>query len=488
MRLEKDILISGNWISSSDTCIKVSPVTGETSYEFSDTSPNLVEKAVESAGNAFFDWKKAELTERLRIIKNFRDSVSKKKDLIISTIIEDTGKPFPEAETEVIEILDIIDFYLSCNFEELKKCEIKINNEIWPHKKVFQYRESKGVYAVIKPWNYPFELPLWSIIPILIPGNTIVFKPSELSTKTGVLIGSIFLESGLPNGVLNIVTGGQESGKNLVSNPKVNAISFTGSISTGKKITRRLNESLAHLSLELGGNDVAIVLDDTDINKACTGIVWGAFTNAGQVCVSIERLLISREIYDEVKDRLIILTKNLKFNRDIGPLISQNALEKVVLHVKNAVEKGGTVLVGGKVPSQSGFNQGGFYFEPTIIESCSNDILAWNEETFGPLIIIRPFDTIDELTSLANNSNYALGASIWTKDTKIGNVLASKLNCGMVWINDVNLPLPEAPWLGIKDSGIGLNLSKEAVYDATNKKILHIDYDEQGRIWWFPYK
>jgi acyl-CoA reductase-like NAD-dependent aldehyde dehydrogenase len=396
------------------------------------------------------------------------------------------GKPKVEAEIEVIEVIDIVNFYINSEYPEFKIQQVKINTEVWAYKEAFQCHVPIGVYAFIKPWNYPFEIPLWGIIPVLLAGNTIVFKPSESTSKTGLLVGEFLMEAGLPNGVLNVITGGQKTGEALVNHNFIDAISFTGSTKVGIKISNSLRKA-KKMNLELGGKDVAIVAESADIDKAVSGILWGAFSNNGQVCTATERILVHKNIYNSFKERFLLQIKSLRPNIDFGPIVNQTQMDKVLLQINDSISKGDSLLAGGKKIEDSIFSSG-FYLEPSIIETSSFNSLLWTEETFGPAVIMGYYETIEQAIELSNSLDYGLGASVWSENKDEAFKIASSLDCGMVWINEVNLPLPELAWCGTKQSAIGINLSRNAVIDASNLKIIHYDCDKEKRIWWFPYE
>jgi len=480
MDQKHDVLINGVWTFGEQQQAKICPRTGKVLYYYSNCSEKLVSQSVKAARKALSLWQAQPFEKRLDLIKRFSEIIGNKKKDIANAIIEDTGKPMGEAETEVIESIDIASYFYAADYNDYLLKEEMINTELWAHKKAYIMHEPRGVYAVIKPWNYPFELPLWSIIPILIAGNTIVFKPSELSVRSSSLIAQYFIEAGLPKGVINVIPGDADTGKILVRS-NIDAVSFTGSDSSGKDIAK-INNGLIHLNLELGGNDAAIILKDANIDLTLSGVLWGCFTNSGQVCVSIERLIVHESIYDIFISKFVSKTNMLIRDRDFGPLISKKQKEHVLRHIESALESGGNLLTDKK------YNDQGNYIKPTIIENADTNCLGWQEETFGPVVLVEKYRELDDAISKANDSRYGLGASIWTTNTKLAFDISKRLNVGMIWINEVNLPMPEIPWLGRNDSGTGINLSLESVYEASNKKIIHIDCSNKARDWWYPYK
>lgn len=461
---------------------KLSPSTNSILYKVESMEEEQVKHACRKASMAFTMWKDTSLSERKRYLQKLINTIQENKERIIETIIHDTEKPYCEAETEIIEGCDIVSYY--CNeqydgIDELK--EVELDKQLWPHKRAYILYQAVGVYAVIKPWNYPFELNLWAITPLLLAGNTIVFKPSELSTATGMLLGALINQAGLPEGVFNIITGDGETGKLLVNNPIIKGISFTGSSKVGKEIQESRKDICTKLSLEMGGSDYAVVLSDYNSDITIPGILWGSFTNAGQVCVSIERILIASDIYSSFIETLIHETMKLRMKVDVPPVISQKQFVHARDAIEDAVQHGCNILCGGVSNGVSNV------FLPTIIECTNFDYLNSLNELFAPIVFVTPFANEQTAINTINKSKFGLGCSIWTGDYQAHSHLLKQLDVGMIWINEVNLPMPQVPWIGRRDSGIGFNLSKKAVYDSMELKAIHIDLDSEKRAWWFPY-
>ena len=465
---------------------KFSPRTNKKLYDVEVMSDEQINNVCTKASTVFASWKKTSLEERKNYLKNLIEIIHENTDRIIRTIILDVEKPFCEAETEVIEGCDILEYYCTEAFEGIDTpVEIHLNEEVWPHKKAYGLYQPVGVYAVIKPWNYPFELNLWAIAPLILAGNTIVFKPSELSTATGNLLAELMNMAGFPDGVFNIIQGDGSTGRSLVENENISGISFTGSSRVGKEILNKKRDSNIKLSLEMGGSDFAIVLDDEVDEITLPGILWGSFSNAGQVCVAIEKVLISDKIYNSFIEKIIRETQKLKLQKEIPPIISRNQYLHAQSVINDAIKHGGKVLYGEK--SEGNHLKDGFYMVPTVIECKDYEFLSRVEEIFAPIILVAPFNNEKEVIEIVNASQYGLGCSIWTGNYESHSLLYKELDVGMIWINEVNLPMPQVPWIGTKKSGIGFNLSKNAVYDAMNFKAIHIDNDTVKRFWWYPY-
>lgn len=484
------IFISGNWVEPKKYFKQLNPNTKEIFGMVGDSDKNEVDLAVEAASVALPCWASLSISDRADIIKKAVDILiemygDEGKDTPLKLLISnEMGKRLPEADIEVIESADMLSYYVENANRLLKSKELELNQELWATKKSIIKYDPVGIIGIIKAWNYPLEIPIWSLAPALIAGNTVVFKPSEHSSFVGLEIGNIFEKAGIPKGVLNIVTGGAETGRFLVENEKVNMIDFTGSVETGRKIAVACAKSLKKYNLELGGNDSAIVCDDADIELTSNGLVWGAFCNSGQVCVGVKRVFINKNIFKSMSENIVNKTNSLIPNKDYGPIISEEQLTIIESFVNDAVSKGAKILSGGKRLE----SELGYYYLPTVLSKITSDMKIMNEECFGPLLPIISINNTEEAISLSNDSTYGLGASVWTSKKEKGLEISHKIKSGMVWINDVNVAFPEAPWGGVKNSGIGIALSDQAIYEYVIQKHISIEEsDESKRIWWYPY-
>lgn len=484
------LFINGKWVDAKSNFDQVTPNTGKPIGVAGEANREEVELAVNAASNALEMWANLPISSRVDIVKKAADILIEmygnegEKTELKSLISDEVGKRLPEADIEVIESSDMISYFTENAENLLKPRELGLNTELWPTKKSIVEYEPVGVVGVIKAWNYPLELPIWTLAPALISGNTIVFKPSEHSSFIGIEIGKIFEKAGLPKGVLNIVTGKGDTGRFIVEDERVNMIDFTGSVETGKKIAIKCAASLKKYNLELGGNDPAIVCKDADIELTSNGLVWGAFCNSGQVCVGIKRAYIDTSIEKEIVNNVLSKTNKLIQGQDYGPVISEQQLEEIEVFVNDAVNKGAKILTGGKRI----VNNSGFYYLPTVLIDVTPNMRIMQEECFGPLLPLVFVKNDDEAINFSNEGIYGLGASIWTSDRNNGLEIARKVKAGMVWINDVNVAFPEAPWGGTKSSGIGIALSDQAIYEYVKFKHISIEKsDEKKRVWWYPY-
>jgi len=487
---QAQLYINGNWSNGQKTIQTFNPSTGEVFGKIYSANADEVNQAVIAATNALSDWKNKSVDERISIVGKVVDLIVEEygkageATVLKNLISEEIGKRLPEADIEVIESSDMISFYLKNGKELLKRKTLSLNQELWATKNSQIIFEPVGVVAVIKAWNYPLEIPLWSLVPALISGNTVVFKPSEHSTFVAEYLVKLFEKAGLTPGVLNLVTGDGRTGKHLVQNKGVKMVSFTGSVKTGTEIAVDCASRHVKYSLELGGNDAAIVAADADIELTSNGLIWGAFCNSGQVCTGIKRVFVNEMISENLISEIVIKTKALRKDIDFGPVVSQQQLITIEDFVADAKSKGARVLIGGNRISDSK----GYYFEPTVLTNISLDMKIMNEECFGPLLPIYMVKSNDEAVKLANNSNYGLGASVWTSDNNIGERIAEQLEVGMVWVNDVNVAFPEAPWTATKYSGNGIDLSEFSIYEYITIKHVNKDLsNDKRRIWWYPY-
>lgn len=482
--------INGNWIDSESVIDSINPNTGELLGVIPNSNLTETQFAVKSARNAFVKWSQTTIDYRIEILKKVvaflideygeEGQVTPLKQLISNEV----GKRLPEADIEVIESSDMIQYFIDNAKNILKEREISLNQDLWSQKESILTFEPRGVIAIIKPWNYPLEVPIWSIAPALVSGNTIVFKPSEHSTFVAIELIKIFEKAGIPKGVINLISGDGSTGHFLVNNDDINMISFTGSQKIGKEINIIAASKFIKCSLELSGNDAAIVDESANLELAANGLVWGAFCNSGQVCVGVKRAYIHKNIIINLTSSIVEKTNKLIKDKDYGPIISKKQLSLIDAFVKDAVTKGAKVLTGGKIIE----SVEGFYYPPTVLINVSKEMRLIKEECFGNILPIIEFSNMDEAINYANDSNYGLGASVWSTNEENYNLLTSKIKAGMVWVNDVNVAFPEAPWSGIKNSGGGIDLSDFGLLEYVNLKHINTEISsENKRNWWYPY-
>ncbi len=454
----------------------INPSTEEVIGEVQASSGADIRNAVSVARESFVSWKNTPLEERIKLLKKLSELLEKEKAELTKLIMKEVGKPRIEAETEVLDSQAGIDYYCE-KIKEIKEKSIHFDQEFFPETQGSVKFVPYGVIGLITPWNYPLSLPMWTIVPALLTGNTMVFKPSENSILVGQKIDEL-INKIFPKGVFNTVYGDAEVGKLLVKSD-IDKLFFTGSVEAGKDIIK--NIGLKPVALELGGKDSAIVCEDADLSLAVKGVVWGAINNAGQVCTSTEKVYVHEKIADEFIREVVEEVKRLRAGIDYGPLISKEQLTKVESHVKEAIAKGAEVLVGGKRIGKKGF-----FFEPTVLINVDENMKIMCEETFGPIIPIKVVKSEDEAIELTNRSEYGLGVTIWTNNIEKGKQLGNKIDVGMVWINEVNLPLPGGDyWGGMKKSG--LRCSESKLMQCLRAKAFIIYSGREKRDWWYPY-
>ncbi len=469
----------------------INPSNGEVISKIQSSSTSEIKEKIQLAKTAFPLWSSLPLEKRITYLQKIYELIIQDRQNIATTISKNNGKPLAESYlTEIASTLQIMEYHIKSGAELLSEKNISLG-ALYPTKKSFIFYEPYGVIGIIEPWNYPFYLPLSAITKTLLGGNTFVFKSASAVSVVGKLIEEICLKAELPDGVANFIYGDGSAAETLISG-EIDKVVFTGSVEVGKKIAEICGKKLLPVSLELGGKDPAIVFKNCNLDYACGGVLWGALSNSGQACASIERVYVQSEIYSEFLEKITNLAKHLKVGDpfddevDIGPLINEEQVKKIEAHILDAINKGATLHCGGKRLPISGF-----YFEPTVLSNVNHSMKVMREETFGPVIPVMKFDSIEEAVYLANDTNYGLASSIWTGETENIKKIAKRLNSGTVWVND-SLFLqahPKCPWQGYKDSGY----SSCSIYDFVRAK--HISLD-QGYIpslrpksfWWYPYK
>lgn len=402
------------------------------------------------------------------------------------------GKPAAEAiAMEISPVLDLMQ-YFARNAGKILKPE-KINIGLYgllgrSSKIIYQ---PLGVVGVVSPWNYPLAIPLGEVTMALMAGNAVVLKPSELTPLVGLKIGEIFQKAGLPENVLQILTGDGRTGAALVE-AEINKIMFTGSVETGKKIAAAAAKNLTPVVLELGGKDPMIVFEDANLDFAANAAVWGAFANSGQSCAAVERLYVHEKIAAQFTAKVVELTQKLQQNfgceecTDIGSMSSERQLEIVENHVKDAVEKGAKILTGGKRNEALGKT----FFEPTVMTNVDHNSRAVREETFGPTLPVMTFQTDEEAVALANDSEFGLTASVWTSDLRRAQKIARQIEAGTVTINEVlyTHAIAQTPWGGVKKSGYGRTHGKHGLLELVSPQHIHLNrVTVVPDFWWFDY-
>jgi len=485
-------LIDGLEVDTGRTFPAIRPSTGEPFAEVGRSGPREIEAAVAAARKAFQHWSRTSLKERERHLARLLEVVRGAQEDVARLIATEQGTPAGEARAvEVIPVADTLR-YLSRNASRLLSPRaVEYEQILFAHKEARVQLEPLGVVAVITPWNFPFGIPFVEIAACLAAGNTVVLKPASATALTGLAVGELCRRAGLPPGAVNVVTAGGSDVDLLVAHPGIAKVLFTGSVETGRRVMERAAASLTGVVLELGGKDAAVVAADADLDRAAAGIVWGAFMNAGQTCASIERVYVVKEIADELIARIVAGTRRIRMGdplaetTDMGPLTTSEQRDLVEAHVADALAKGAEVLTGGERPSAKGF-----WFPPTVLSGVDHSMRVMREETFGPLLPIQVVPSLDEAMRLANDSEFGLTASGWTRSRATARRLANELEAGTVTINDhlFSFGEPTASWGGVKRSGIGRTHSIFGLHELVNVKHVSLDLGDAATMpWWYPY-
>lgn len=469
---------------------KLDPTNGHVLGHFPITTPAEVDEAVARAKRAFPAWSKSSLAERITILEKLRPWIQSHGEDYAREISKDTGKPLADSLlTELMSIPLFIDYYAKTAASVLDPRPVP-GSIMFPGKRARVEQAPLGVVGIISPWNFPFQLSVVPMISALLAGNTVILKPSELTPLTGEVIRECFENIGLPAGVVQVIQGDGSTGAAL-ANADLQKIFFTGSLATGRKIMAAAAQKPIPVELELGGKDAMIVCDDANLARAAKGAAWGAFVNAGQMCVSVERLFVHAKVYDEFIALLQAEIEALVVGgpddyADMGPLVSEAQLEIVERHVQSAREEGATIRCGG-----ARVERAGNFFAPTLITDVRPDMTIYREETFGPVLPVIRVQSDEEAVELANGHIYGLNASIWTRDIKKGSRLASQIEAGQVCVNDLvsSVGNPALPFGGFKGSGFGRYHGPEGLLAFSQPRAVVLDRGWlNAEPFWFPYE
>ena len=472
--------------------ISHNPSNGEENGRAALMNASDVAVAVRGARAAQPAWAALSYRERARFVLRARELVLAQTEDIAQLISRETGKPPAEAiSMEVVPTLDLMNYFARDTARLLKREKIDIGQYGLLGRSSYIFYKPRGVVGIISPWNFPWATPLDEVVMALMAGNSVVVKPSEYTPLTALKIGAIFKEAQLPQGLLEIVTGDGSTGAALVE-AGVDKIMFTGSVATGKRVAEAAAKQLIPVVLELGGKDPLIVLEDANLENAARAAIWGAFSNSGQACASIERCYVHESIAPQFIDLVVKETRALRQGEpavegvDVGAMTNERQLQIVESHISDAVQRGAQVQTGG---SRLNDDEGWFH-QPTVVTNVDHSMELMTEETFGPVLPIMTFKTDDEAVRLANDSIYGLTASVFTSDLKRGRELAERIDAGTVMINEVvyTHAVPQTPWGGVKQSGYGRTHGRLGLLELVTPQHIHANtVPWLPDVWWFRY-
>ena len=444
---EHSMTIAGEPVAGAESFPVIDPAQGAPFTSVPECSRAELERAMDAAQRAFRTWRKHE-AERRTLLLAASNVIGMNSEQLARLLVREQGKPLAQARREVLGA--------SLVFHGVSKLDLSPQTTVDDGKsKISIQRRPYGVVGAITPWNFPILIAATKIAPALLAGNTVVLKPSPFTPLTTLALGSL-LRQVLPPGVLNVVSGGDELGRLIAEHPAVRKVTFTGSVATGKKVAASAAADLKRVTLELGGNDPAIVLGDVDPERIAKPLFWGAFANSGQVCTAIKRVYVEERVFDAVVAAVSALARSVKVGSglepdvELGPINNAPQQCRVTELVEDARSRGAKIRAGGGPRSGPGY-----FFEPTVVTDVSDEARLVAEEQFGPALPILPFSRLDDALERANATHFGLSASVWTSDSARGAAIAAELECGTAWVNQHIALSPHAPFGGAKQSGIG---------------------------------
>lgn len=471
--------------------ISYNPATLEEVGRVPVMSDDEVRERAETARRAQTHWQRLSYGDRASYLLRARAYLLDHAEEFARTITLDNGKPLAESViAEVYPVAELIHYFAHHTGRLLRSFHqpIGIMGALRRSSRI-EYRPI-GVIGIISPWNYPFTIPVGEAVMALMAGNTVLLKPSSITPMVGLRIAEMFAAADLPEGVFTHLSGDSTTGQALID-AHPDKLLFTGSVDVGKKIMASCASALTPVVLELGGKDPMVVRADADIDYSSSGAVWGAFTNCGQTCASVERVYVHEKIYDSFVKAVVEKTARLKVGNgveasiDVGPLTTENQLNTVEAQVDDARKRGATVEIGGKRPD----DLRGYFYMPTVITGVDHTFMCMQEETFGPLMPIMRFTSDEEAIKLANDSRFGLTASIWTGDIAAGQAMARRIQAGTVTINEAvyTHALCQTPWGGVKESGFGRSHSRFGLLELVQPHHIHTNRWQRESIWWYGY-
>ena len=478
--------VNGKWVeaNSGKTFVKTNPATQEELGVFPYSGVDDVDKAVKSAKAAFAEWSSLPIPKRGEIMKNFGDLLTKHKEELARIETQEMGKVIKETRGDVQEGIDTAYYAFGEGrrfFGETTPSELR-------NKVCLTFRRPIGIAGLITPWNFPAAIPCWKIVPALLAGNTVVFKPSRESPMTATRLVELLLEAGIPPMVVNLVHGsGELVGEAIATHPDVGVVSFTGSVETGSRVAEIAGKGLKRVSLELGGKNGQIVMEDADLELALEGVIWGAFGTTGQRCTATSRLILHAPIHDKFVDMLANRAKRIKIGNglnesvEMGPLVSKRQREKIHEYVQIGKSEDATLVCGGNFYTKGECKDGWFY-EPTVFTGVHPGMRIAQEEIFGPVLAVFKVKNLDEAIDVINSTKYGLSSSIYTRDVNSAMHAIERIQAGITYVNGPTIGAEcHLPFGGVKNTGNGHREGGWAAYEIfTEIQTVYIDYS--GRL------
>lgn len=475
-----------------DTLPSINPATGQVLAHIEKTPPEMVARTVALARAAQREWAKVAVRERCKRLSKLCEVIMTCRNELADAIVNESGKPRVEALfADLFVALDSAEYWSKHAVDALGTENVPHHSIAAKAKSGRLVYEPLGVIGIISSWNYPLAIPISQIIPAVVAGNAVVCKTSDFTPQCGALIERVFRDAGFPQDLVAVVQGGGEVGQALIE-ASPDKVMFTGSVATGRRVAEACATKLIPSVLELGGKDAMIVLADADLQVASSAAVWGSYTNCGQVCLSVERLFVDQAIADRFAALCVEKTKKLRLgagsdpSTDVGPLIRPQHVQRMLDLIEDAVARGARVLCGGNTRPDLGPN----YFEPTVINGVDSSMRLFQEETFGPILATQTVKDAEEAIHRANDSPFALAASVWTKDGKKGREIAQRLRAGAVMVNDAisYFGIAEAPHGGCGASGWGRTHGRAGMMEMVRTKYVDVDgLPHREKPWWYRY-
>lgn len=487
--VRRGMLVGGREVpaAAGGTLQVLNPATGRPIAEVACAERADVDSAVAAAKKAFDDgvWREMAPAERAKVMHRFADGIERRLEDLYALESVNNGRPIRETRAQVSRVPEWYRYNAALLLAD-RSDVIPLGGPYHSYTTRFPL----GVVGILSSFNHPLMIGSKSLAPALATGNSVVLKPSEQTPLTTLLLGDIGAEAGFPPGVLNVIVGmGAVAGAALAEHPDVKKVTFTGGTEVGRAVATAAAAHFAKATVELGGKSPVLVFPDANLTDAVRGAAFAGFVAAGQTCIAGTRLLVHRDIHDELVEGLVAQARSLRIgdpaspDTDLGPVVSARARDRILDYVRIGQDEGAKVAVGGGAATVPGL-EGGFFVEPTVLVGVTNQMRVAREEIFGPVLVVIPFDTEDEAVAMANDSPYGLGSAVWTGNVARAHRVAQRLTHGMVWVNDHHRLDPASPWGGVRDSGLGREGGWESFHDFTEIRSVTVRIAEEGVNWY----